>query len=264
MIVVGESGTGKSSCCNIFVGEPHNSELFPVSRFSEETTHETKIYSAYFRGDCDRPVTVIDTQGFNDPNAAGESRREANQAIIMELMKNLTKVSHINMFLICVNGTTLRRINHSLIYMLKVFEEIFGHRIVSGAVTKDKNMFWSKCVIAITNLPMDIKSIMRRVGHYDEISDKDIIQKQLSELTKEIGIDVPKFVILDAKYNNTDAEEAIAFNNATNHLYSIMTNAAPAMTEAMLLQHQIESQLLKKLESLEALNNPGNAYFKSI
>ena len=68
--MIGESGTGKSSCCNIFAGQPHDSSLFPVSQLSEETTHATKIYSAKYRGKSDLPVTVIDTQGFNDPNAA--------------------------------------------------------------------------------------------------------------------------------------------------------------------------------------------------
>ena len=267
IIVIGESGTGKSSCCNVFAGQPHDSKLFPVSRYSEETTHETKIYSADFRGDRDHPVTLIDTQGFNDPNAEGESRREANQAIIMELMKKLTKVSHINVFLITVNGTTLRRINHSLLYMLRVFEEIFGHKIVKGSVAKDKDMFWRKCVVAITNIPMDKQSVIRRVGFYDVKRDKQIIRKQLSELTKELkGLKVLKFVILDAKFRENSTEEANAFNDAVNHLYEIMSKTAPAMTEAMLLQHQTQYQerkmLLQKLESIEALDNPGNVFFK--
>ena len=93
------------------------------------------------------PVTVIDTMGFNDPNAAGASKREANQAIIMELMKKITKIPYINLFLICVNGTTLRRLNYSLIYMLQTFEEIFGLKIKAGAVIKNKDTFWHKCVI---------------------------------------------------------------------------------------------------------------------
>ena len=184
----------------------------------------------------------------------------------MELMTKLTKVSHINVFLISVNGTTLRRLNHSLVYMLRVFEEIFGHKIVSGSVAKDKDMFWRKCVIAITNLSMDRQSVIKRVGFYDVKTDKQIIRKQLSELTKELGINVPKFVILDAKCNENNTEEANAFNDAVNRLYEIMNKTAPAMTEAMLLQHQSQYQerkmLLKKLESIEALDNPGNVFFK--
>ena len=65
IIVIGESGTGKSSLCNVFIGEPHDSTTFPVSRYSKETTHATKIYAGHYRADGDRTVTVIDTQGFN-------------------------------------------------------------------------------------------------------------------------------------------------------------------------------------------------------
>ena len=39
IIVIGETGVGKSSFCNIIVGEKHDSKLFPVGN--------DKIYEAY-------------------------------------------------------------------------------------------------------------------------------------------------------------------------------------------------------------------------
>ena len=264
VIVIGESGAGKSSCCNIFAGEPHNSSLFPVSQISEETTQETKIYSAKYRGQSDWPVTLVDTQGFNDPNAAGGSKREANQAIIMELMKKITKIPYINLFLICVNGTTLRRLNYSLIYMIQTFEEVFGLRIKAGVVVKDRDTFWHKCVIIITNTPMDRRSIIRRVGCYDVSKDREILQKQLYELTNELGVDIPTFFVIDAKYNKDDEEETRAFNDAITQLYNHMKITPPAMTEAMHYQHEEKKVLLKRLESKEVLDNQGielAAYF---
>ena len=218
MIVIGESGTGKSSCCNVFVGEPHNSNVFPASRYSKEATQETKILPSFFRGNYDRPFTIIDTQGFEDPNAAGASK-ETNQAIIMELMKNITKISHINLFVVCVNGTTLRRINESLVYMLRTFEEVFGHKMVNGIVQKDKDVFWKKCVLVVTNLPMDKKTIKKRVGSYDAGAYKDKLQNQINDLMKEVGIDVPLHLIIDATHDLEDEDEIAAFNEATEQLY---------------------------------------------
>ena len=239
MIVIGESGSGKSSCCNIFVGESHDSEVFPASLYSTETTQKTKIYPAHYLGNLDRPFTIIDTQGFNDPNSIGNSKKECNQTIVMELMKSLTRVSHINLFLVCVNGTTLRRLNESLQYMLRVFEDIFGHKIVDGEVQKDPDTFWSKCMFLVTNLGMDKKSIKKRVGCYDPDAYKQIIHKQLSEFTKELGIDVPNHVIIDALYDADDEAEVTEFNNATNLVYDALLKTSPAMTEAMLRQSEM-------------------------
>ena len=43
MLVIGESGTGKSTLCNVMAGEMHNSKHFPASPFSSGRTHCTFI-----------------------------------------------------------------------------------------------------------------------------------------------------------------------------------------------------------------------------
>ena len=85
---------------------------------------------------------------------------------------------------------------------------------------------------------MDKRSVIRRVGCYDVSKDREILQKQLHELTNELGVDLPKFLVIDAKYNQDDEEETRAFNDAIDQLYNIMTNTIPARTEAMLIQHE--------------------------
>jgi len=248
MIVIGESGAGKSSCCNILIGNSHDSDVFPASRFSKETTQQTKIHTSFFKGNRERPFTIVDTQGFQDPNAVGNSK-EANQAIIVELMKNITKIPHINLFAVCINGTTLRRINESLLYMLRTFEEVFGHMMKDGVVIKDKNTFWKNCVIVVTNLIMDRKTIKKRVGSYDIGAYKEIVRKQISDLTNEMGIEVPSHVIIDATYDTDDENEASAFEEATEKLYDTLVNTAPARTEAMLKQHALS---LKEVDNTKA------------
>ena len=240
MIVIGESGVGKSSLCNSLYGVSPESNVFPASKYSKVTTQETKILPAKFKGNKDRPVTIVDTQGFNDPNAISSenpnvagSPREANLAIILELMKNIHIIPSINIFAVCINGTTLRRINQSLLYMLYTFAEIFGHKTVNGVVKKDIHTFWKKCVFVVTHLTMDRKAIKKRVGKYDPDEDREIIRRNLRDLTEAFGVDEPSHLIIDAKYDSDDPDEVDAYNNATERLYDTLINTEPAMTAAM-------------------------------
>ena len=183
MIVIGESGNGKSTCCNILAGESHDSTMFPATEDSQLRTQQTTIKHVYFKGNPDRPYTLIDTQGFNDPGVVGGLSKEKDQEIVTELMKSLYDVGHINLFLICINGTNLR-LNASLLNMLKIFEDIFGHSMENDIPKRDPDIFWKKCMIVLTKLPMDQRSIERRVGRYDVSADKLSLQRQLNEAIK--------------------------------------------------------------------------------
>ena len=109
---------------------------------------------------------------------------------------------------------------------------------------------------------MDRRSVIRRVGCYDVSKDREILQKQLFELTNELSVDIPKFFDIDAKYNKDDEEETCAFNDAITQLYDVMKNTPPAMTEAMHYQHEEKKVLLKRLESKEVLDIQGIAFEK--
>ena len=236
MIVIGESGAGKSSLCNVIVGESHDADLFPASKNSMLRTQRTTIRSSNFKTDVKRPITLVDTQGFNDPGVSGSSSKVKDQEIITELMKSLTSIRHINLFVIAINGTNLR-LNASLLDMLRIFEDIFGHTMVNGVVTKDPNTFWSKCRIVLTNLAMDKKSVKRRTGSYDLAADKLSLQTQLNALKNTFDIEVPPHLIIDSLYDNEDDNEVTAFEDATEQLYNSLVKMSPAMTTAMLIQY---------------------------
>ena len=152
LLVIGKTGAGKSSLCNVFTGHPHDADIFPVSVDAESCTQSTKFAEAFFNGDKEKPISLIDTIGFDDPN------NDTDANIISELVIRLRDgCDHINLFGIVVSGQN-PRLDSTLIGMLRIFEGMFGEE------------FWNQVVLVITRLPMDEKSVRRRTrgGKTDE------------------------------------------------------------------------------------------------
>ena len=63
---MGETGTGKSSLCNVLAGKDPDSDLFPVSDGTTSCTQENEYQNIKFGGDRRLTVTAVDTKGFND------------------------------------------------------------------------------------------------------------------------------------------------------------------------------------------------------
>ena len=61
-LIIGKTGTGKSSLCNRIVGHNYDSNIFPVSGGATSCTQSTILATALFNGDKEKPpVNVIDT-----------------------------------------------------------------------------------------------------------------------------------------------------------------------------------------------------------
>ena len=67
ILILGETGTGKSSLCNRLAGRGPSSDLYPVSHDTNSCTQTTVFQNIPFNGDHRKYVTAIDTMGFNDP-----------------------------------------------------------------------------------------------------------------------------------------------------------------------------------------------------
>ena len=83
LLIIGKTGTGKSSLCNKISGLKSNSQAFPVSPASESCTQSTVLANIKFGGNRERLVSLIDTMGFDDPNSDNDAR------IITELVNTL-------------------------------------------------------------------------------------------------------------------------------------------------------------------------------
>ena len=84
---------------------------------------------------------------------------------------------------------------------------------------------------------MDKKSVKRRTGSYDLAADRLSLQTQLNALKNTFDIEVPTHLIIDSLYDIDDYHEVTAFEDATEQLYDSLVKMSPAMTKAMLVQH---------------------------
>ena len=67
MIVIGPTGVGKSTFCNVITGrDPTDNSVFPVSDSGESVTNKTSGEEIEWRGSGGFPVTLIDTPGLSD------------------------------------------------------------------------------------------------------------------------------------------------------------------------------------------------------
>lgn len=144
MLLIGKTGAGKSSLCNVFTGHPHDAEIFAVSADAVSCTQATQFAEAFFIGDREKPISLIDTIGFDDP------KNDTDANIISELVIKLKKYcDHVNLFIITVNGQN-PRLDSSLIGMIRIFEGMFGEE------------FWGQVILMFTRIPMDKRAVNKR------------------------------------------------------------------------------------------------------
>lgn len=235
-MVLGETGVGKSAICNKFIDHDPLSESapFPVSEIPDGRTTETKIVTAYFRGERDRKFRIVDTQGFNEPGCPDNPKSSFNLEIMNDIMMKLTEIDQVDIFLICLPGIS-NRITNSLLYMLRFFRDIFGYRMVDGVPQKDATVFWKHCVIAFTKVPMDNRNVARRLGTQRQKSDDEVAMHCIKTLTKTLDINQQylDYVIVDALFEDSEEDEMTAYINQTDKLFGILVKNPPAMTMAM-------------------------------
>ena len=80
------------------------SNLFPASPDPDGRTHHTSIKTQLlYRGNKERPITIIDTQGFNDPGMIGAQETQKNREIIALLTIYFYKFGKLELTILIVN-----------------------------------------------------------------------------------------------------------------------------------------------------------------
>ena len=121
MLFIGKTGVGKSTLCNEIIG----SGGFKFSSGTDSCTQEVRVKEGFFMGFETKPVTIIDTVGFDD--ASKESDATETTVLITKLKRDF---SHINLFVIVLDGNN-PRIDKSQKDMLRLLQQCLARHFGS-------------------------------------------------------------------------------------------------------------------------------------
>merc|ERR1712037_306971 len=227
ILVIGKTGTGKSSLCNVLCGADHDAALFPVSAEAMSCTQRTFFCEAFFYNNKEEPFSLIDTIGFDDPD------KDDDAGIIAELVLKLKHgCDFVNLFIIAVNGQN-PRLDGSLLGMIKIFEGMFGQD------------FWKQVVVLFTRMPMDEKAKKKREKNSKQ-SDDELAQKYMAEVAKRFkhGKQID-YVFLDSCFDKEDPEEKRCFDQAMDKLLNAL-NAANDLPTSKVQEVATEKAALRR------------------
>ncbi len=138
LTVIGKTGAGKSSFCNLLVGSPQ----FKVGPdLTQGVTQMTSYTDVTFKRDNFR---VIDTQGYCD--SKGNDYENSKQMLTI-----LKEQPCIHAFILVLNGHEIRW-DAALLQMLDLLDQTFP-------------MIWANVIIVINHLSQDEKAVNRRNRH---------------------------------------------------------------------------------------------------
>ena len=126
IVILGETGTGKSSLCNVLAGKGPNSDLFPVSDGTTSCTQENVYQHIKFGGDreFELDVTVIDTKGFDDSNSGIDEDTVADFIASLKLRSAVVNAFGISIHDITLDGTIVK--------MMKLFASFWAATVLSA------------------------------------------------------------------------------------------------------------------------------------
>jgi len=246
LLIIGKTGSGKSSLCNVITEYDHDADIFPVTSDAESCRQRTKFADVNFNGDKTYPISLIDTTGFDD------ATKHDDAAIIAELVSKLNNdCDHVNLFAIAVNGQD-PRLDGSLVTIIRIFERMFTTE------------FWKQVVIIFTRVQQDVKTKTRREQKNKKSDDElaaDFIKVVEKQFHNGKGL---QYLYLDACYDKNDDDEKNAFLNALGTLRQLLDNNTGLTTASIrrvetqidTLKRQIEEhkkaqkEAVKKLEEI--------------
>jgi len=255
IIILGETGTGKSSLGNVLLGRPHNSQdggvgdpkCLIAGGGGDPVTKRTCAEKGSWAGDG-QPVTIIDTPGL------GDEVDEDRETVVQMVQKLKEEIKFMNAFVILFNGQK-PRINAEMKRMIRLFENIFGHK------------FWPNVIFAVSRWSYAAHQVKARKETGDTekewIAERNAQFKKLSKkLNREYG-DIGA-VFIDAHYDHTDLMQADNFTKEMAKLWEFASNAPKfelkdieaALDEIQMKDIEIQTLIEEKKTLKEELAGP--------
>ena len=238
LLVIGKAGTGKSSLCNVLTGVAHDASVFPVSSGAASCTRKTQMANVFYNGEGEKPVTLIDTEGFDATNDLENDAR-----IIGELVANLqNKCDHVNVFCIAINANN-RRLDGALVGMMKIFEEMFGHD------------FWEQVVIVFTQFEMSPKAIRRRQKNNENQTDQELADGYIEFLRSKFkNAGNPRYLFINSHRDDEDNDEEKQFQEAVDELYQLLDKSPSLDTKEWANEGKLVEQRNKLRRNLKVID----------
>lgn len=181
IVVVGETGNGKSTLCNTLIGKEG------VFKESPEPECETKLASGEFGNFDNFKTFIIDTPGVGDPDHSDSD----NLAKMIQYVKKNPKVSVIILVFdgICARFTSNDRRILELFYSMAPGTPIHHHLAI----------VWTRCLSSILDhFKIDINSRKKKFNEF--------IKKYLPQIPNDEIMSIPQYFIDSIEARNKNSE----------------------------------------------------------
>ena len=248
ILILGESGVGKSSLANVLLGRHHQFNgtghldgCFEVGwggkNDGKGVTRATCYDTQHWLGkNSTQKVTIIDTPGFGE-DAANE--KDTIDGIFFKAKK---EIKFIHAFVLVIKRDTTR-FKKSMKDMLKIFEAMFGEDVWKNTILEFT--FWS----------------FNPVLHDKQLKNMNDTEESLArkwnDILKEVfhlESDLPA-VFIDSHYNKSILAEAANFSKYTDQLYEFAENKdafeCKDIKQAKTELHELQKNIKEEQEKLE-------------
>ena len=259
MIMIGETGVGKSSLANVLMGRDKKDDGSGYYRpgygcFKSDDTDDGKVVTTktcsdtgHYLGNPSNPkVTIIDTPGFGDSNL------ETEEATIDDLVTFLRDhVKFIHAFVIVLNGGVTPRLNRQMRTMLNLFTKMFG------------DDFWNNAIVEFSHWDFNERKANSRLRDHPPKNEANL-KKEVNEFFRtklKLQKDLPA-IFIDSHYDNDTKGSGYGDENSagkgyevgnyskyTNELLEFAQKATPFACKDVKV---VKLELRKVLEDLES------------
>ena len=253
MIMIGETGVGKSSLANVLMGRDKkddgsgyldkNGSRPGYGCFKSDDSWDGNIVTTktcsdtgHYLGKPSNPkVTIIDTPGFGDKNLAAE------EATIDDLVSFLRDhVKFIHAFVIVINGDVTLRLNRQMRTMLNLFTKMFGDE------------FWNNAILEFSHWDFDERKAENRRRVHPPKTEASLTKEINNILRSKLKLrkDLPA-IFIDSYYDNDTAGTGYEVGNYSKYTYELLDFAQKATPFACKDVKVVKLELRKVLEELE-------------